>query len=243
MISGVSAVNPKALAEAIRNSAGPVPNVPASNPEWPTANSATWLDFFGKTVAEAVAGAIAAAHKDVVPKLLTQTRADNAKLAKTIRGANGDPADRLRTKLLYWNATLFSESRRQSYRLLSATDAAASAAFDLWGAVPDLHTLSVEYFLRETVRRAVGDSAATALVSLPNIASELQEENAIRADGDDDGGWSFRRTLRALADGTIDSASSYEQLGLPEQTRLSREDLAVWLFRDLQAERLSKWTS
>jgi GTPase-associated system helical domain len=62
-------VDAKTLKEALKNAAGPGGGNGA-NPQWPSANTNEWLEHYGGGSANAISAAIAAAIKDVVPKIV-----------------------------------------------------------------------------------------------------------------------------------------------------------------------------
>jgi len=238
----IPVIDAKTLKEAIKNAAGPSGGTGA-NPEWPSANTPTWLEHFGQGTATALAAAVAAVLKDLVPTIVAKTRSDNGTAVEALKGALTNGAgDNLRADILYWKESLYSSGRKVSYRQLSADGAVYWLARDLHARVPAFHPHSVEFFLRETVRAAIGDKEAKKkLTSEQFCAAIVQDSELIELTRDLVPGQ--RLTLLEAVQGAaakrVDAHAASAQTGIPAQIAIPRDEIAVLLFRDFQARRLA----
>lgn len=229
----------KTLADMLRNSAGPS-GAAGANPEWPSANTVTWLEHYGKASAEAVATSVTEVLKALVPTLIERTRDDNQMLRDAIERARGGKADALRADLLYWRATLFSASQETSYRQLPPDVAIYWLARDLCRLSPRFHPQSTEFFLRETVRHALGDTETGKQKTVREFLAALANQPTIGAASHSaTSSVTLLDAAHATARGALDATDASVQVGISVNTSLTREDLAVWLFRDMQASRLA----
>ncbi len=186
-VPSAPAIDANALKELLKNAIGPAGGTGA-NPNWPSSNSPDWLEFFGNGSANAIATTIRNAINGAIPKIVTQSRSDSQTTAKALYDSRS-AADLYRAELLYWKEALYSPSKRDSYRHLSADGTIYWAARDLQARVPPFHPLSVEFFLRETVRSAIGEKEVKKRFTLEQFISgatydiELKDVNSSNLDG------------------------------------------------------------
>ncbi len=238
--STLPAISAKALNDALKSATGPSAGATGANPAWPSATQ-EWLDFYAKASAEAIVTALATAQKATFAAVIAQTRADDSQIMSRIRDAiTGTSAESYRADLLFWKECLYSRARKCGYRALSPDSAVFWMAHDLHEQVPRIHPQSVEYFLREAVRSALGESAATIERSVIDFTSGLEHECGDRTPP----GFrpADRLTLlaaaRAVASGSLMTDQFTSRTGIKQSASVPRADLAVWLFRDFQARRL-----
>ena len=239
-----AAVDAKVLKEALKNAIGPAGGNGA-NPNWPSSNATEWLEHYGVGSADAISAAIASVIKDVVPKIVTQSRNDTLAGVKTMNDTLvGVAADNLRADILYWKEALFSPSKKVSYRQLSHDGMIYWAAQDLHLRVPRFHPLSVEFFLRETIRSAIGDKEAKKKLTLEQFSAGVAadiEPRSLPTACDVHAGQRLtplEAVLRSAAK-KMDAHEASVQTGIPPQTAIQRDEIAVLLFRDFQVMRLA----
>jgi GTPase-associated system helical domain len=231
-------IDTKALKEGLKNSAGPS-GVTGANPEWPSSNTAEWLEHFGQGAANSIATAVSA----VLKKIIAQGRSDNEAALVAIKDmVNGVNSGNIRAEILYWKEALYSSARKRSYRRIAVDSAAYWAASDLHDRVPNFHPERVEFFLRETVRASFGDAEAEKALTIEQFCNGIaQETESITCT--DDPSTNQRLTLLQAAQGAgtkrLNARTASVQTGIPAKTAIPREELAVWLFRDFQASRLA----
>ncbi len=261
---GTVTVSVEALTSGLQAAAGPnnVQNqaIPNANPHWPGANQ-HWAQEFGSraanAIAEAVNDALAAFTAQTVEAVLgageqlgtmanTVANATGTALAQFARGAVGIER---RSRLLWWKEALYSPSAGVGYRTLGPATAAILMSADLHAQVPPFSPVSVEYLLREAVRavaRPAGEGAVPR-VTLEGVCSSLVANgsvtvlrHALGTDGECPGrGPLIDEIGRVLASGTVTPTEFHTRVGIAASTVLPLDELAVWVFRELQARRLA----
>ncbi len=239
-LPSASAIDTKALKELLKNAIGPAGGT-AANPHWPSSNAPEWLEFFGTGAANAIATTITNAINQTIPKIVTQGRNDSQAALRLL--ADGRPvADNYRADLLYWKEALYSPAKNDSYRSMSSDGVIYWSARDLHARVSQFHPLSVEFFLRETVRAAIGEKEANKKLSFEQFISgtvkdiELKDVTVSNFDG-------HRLTplqaIEAVAAKKLDAHAAAARTGIPLQSVVQRDEMAVLLFRSFQARRLA----
>jgi hypothetical protein len=201
------------------------------------------LEHYSTGTANAISGAITSAVKNL-PTVVAQSRSDaQAALNMLNERLLGVTSENLRADILYWKEALFSPSKKVSYRHLSYDGVAYWAAQDLHRRVPRFHPLSVEFFLRETVRSAIGDKEAKKKLTLEQFSGGAAtdiESGLVGAPGIHG---RHRLTpldaVEAFASKKLDARDASVRTGIPSQTAIQRDELAVLLFRDFQVRRLA----
>ena len=235
-------IDATALATALK-AAGNVAAQSGTNPHAPNGNPAEWMNHFGNTSAQAIAASVAGVLKDLVPKIVGQARDDTNRAIGPIKSAfDAVTSDTLRADVLYWKEALYSPSIQQSYRRLSPDNVVYWAANDLHLRVPPIHPQSVEFFLRETVRAAIGEEMATEKLTLAKFfqAVALHPEGIVCShEFISDARLTPLGALHAVVARQVGAEGASTQTGIPLSVAIPREDLAVLLFRDFQAQRLA----
>lgn len=117
---------------------------------------------------------------------------------------------------------------------MTSTVATISTAYDCYQLVEDYFPVSVDYFLREVLRKAYHKGKdipfgevlnPKEIVSLPNL---FDNEKCI----------SQFSLLHHISDAEVFENNIMEKMGLKKDVKLSIYDMAVWLFHDLQANYL-----
>jgi hypothetical protein len=233
-------VDAKILKELLKNAMGPS-GAAGANPNWPSSNSPDWLEFFGNGTANAIGATITNAINGAIPKIAAQSRSDSQATVKALYEGRG-AADHHRTELLYWKEALYSTSKKNSYRLLSTDGAIYWAARDLHARVPHFHPLSVEFFLRETVRSAVGEKEATKKLSFEQfIAATIVdiEPKDVTSSNLDGHRLTPLQAIEAAVAKKLDARAAANRTGISAQSPAQRDEIAVHLFRNFQARRLA----
>jgi hypothetical protein len=238
-----AATDTRILKEALKNAIGPAGGN-AANPNWPSSNAVEWLEHYGGGSANAISAAIASVINDIVPKIVAQSRSDTLTAVTSMNDSLiGVAADTLRADILYWKEALFSPSKRVSYRQLSHDGMIYWAAQDLHLRVPRFHPLSVEFFLRETVRSAIGGKEAKKKLTLEQFSAgaAADVESALPTPSDVDASQRLTplQAVHASVAKKLDAHEASVQTGIPPQTAIQRDEIAVLLFRNFQVGRLA----
>ena len=150
----------------------------------------------------------------------------------------------MRLDVLWWSESLYSPSRQIGYRDLPSSVAAVASAVDLAAIVPPLAPASVCYVLFETVHRIARILSATGDQSVVNHLGDLSCANVdfsgnLSDSMTDD---SYVPLLRLVADASTGRRVSLQEIhsraGVDGNKDLSVPEFAMWIFRDLQAQRL-----
>ncbi|MFG3307896.1 GTPase-associated system all-helical protein GASH [Streptomyces wuyuanensis] len=221
------------------------------NPHWAHQSPPNWAGEFGARMAVAVAEALDAG--------LNGLTVENADLSEPIRslatGVSEYVAEALtavaaattglqrRVALVWWKESLFSPTRRVSYRDLPPTAAATLMAFDLHQQVPVSSPASVVAFLAETVMSLplVDTEQTYAVNDLVEIAQTEKSLDMARGAGAlltaVPGGRGPVIALIAHCDAPASrDRSAFRRLtGVPDGARLTLAQWACWVFRELQA--------
>ena len=207
---------------------------------------------FTTNAVNAVLGAVNPVATSVVSQIKTLKEAVNSHISaadevlqmaiKTSRSRPGGLERR--NELLWWKETLYSPAGNCSYRALDISVAATLLAIDLHAMVTPFTPCSVEYLLRETVRKLrVPDEAKLRLADFVDAA--VDKGAGLLPQGLPVVAGSSRRVclaefLGAAVGGTVNSIDMKQRLGACPDTLISPEEIAVWVYRDLQALRLAK---
>jgi len=213
------------------------------NPNWPAGNAA-WASVFSDKVARAVSQRINVSSKqvwDAVEALGDELEADFKRFREGIQSAS--ESSRLQSDLIWWRQTLYSRIFRGSYRELAPGIVPFAMAYDLHGITNrSKHPLSVEYLLRE----------ALYALNLPGADDPTDLSNALEVMAADDSAVKFAtqyplyyknsEDFLPLAGVVMKAAqdrkfytSALDNIGLTKGAAATYGDLAVWIFRDLQA--------
>jgi hypothetical protein len=151
-------------------------------------------------------------------------------------------ANNKRSDLLWWKQTLFSPVLKNSYRNQSVILSAVAMAYDLSKLTDYVSPESVNYLLLEALYDIYGSAINKEeefSFWLTMIASDKEICKVILADLADD--LPERKPLSvAFANLLSDKDGTFtEQTGIEANSKISLSDLAVWIFNDLQAKKLS----
>jgi len=215
------------------------------NPYWSN-QAQNWCHHFAPRAANAVAmsvnkalAATSPAIKGLSVQLAPALQKHANALGKWVTGS-AQRNERF-TALLWWKQALYSPSLQRSYRELSPTDAAIALSFDLGTVTSAPVPLSVEYFLRETIRNLLPENPK---ITLAEFVAATKTGNAVdpclpAAPSGSPHRISLREFLSVVrqavpADGTIPAYA-----GVVPSTSLPVSEWAVWLLRERLAEILT----
>lgn len=237
-LSEIPSIDTNWLKQALKNAAGPSGKAGA-NQQWPGSN-AEWLEHYGDASAAAISESIGAVLKELLPTIQEQHNAIQTITSILHQGLG----DNLRADVLYWKTALFSQARNTSYRELSEDSAVYWMAWDLHCRIPRFHPESVEFFLRETARAAIGDRAAKKKLTLEQFSSAIRSEaefigREIQLQIPTGHRLTPLEAVYASVTNALEPDTASSHTGIPPQTAISRDEIAVLLFRDFQVLRLA----
>lgn len=232
---------------------------PTSN--WPNSGQ-TWSHQFAPRAATGIAEVINNSYGVLLDSIIeafkqagTELSGHNTLINSAIEAAinqvaQGATINERRSSLLWWRQTLYSETLTQSYRQLDLAEAALLMGYDLYKQVPDFHPQSVEFLLREAVQHIAHsqEPSASERITLVDFCQQLRESTyvpvLVKALGSADSGEVGRVPLlsvvkSSLSGESFDSTKLLDRVGIAGETEIKFEELAVWMFRDLQANHLA----
>lgn len=242
-------VDEKELTNGFSDAAGPhnaeSKNFGNPNPNWP--NSPTnWAYQFAPRAANAVATsvnkalaatppAIKALSDQLGPALKKYTNALGKWVTSSVR------RNERFTSLLWWKQALYSPSLQRSYRELSPADAAITLSFDLADVSGAPVPLSVEYFLRETIRNVIPENPK---LTLAELVAGAKSGNAVApclsmAPEGSPHRISLREFLSVIRKEVPPDETIPAYVGIGPSTSLPVSEWAVWLLRERLAEILA----
>jgi hypothetical protein len=240
----------------------PNPHWPNQGPPWSyefAPRAATAVAEVVNTALEEVAKAAATSSDAALTQLGQWAEKTGDLLRQAVTAVSqGAAGVQRRSALLWWRSALFSPTIGRSYRTTPVTLSALQMAIDLHVQVPAYAPESVEHFLREAVRdlvrtadsetsdRADPDRASTSSglgsrMTAVTVDDALAAAAAVEGLPDDEEPSPTGRTtllglLTASASGTILGREAVAaRLGPAGEGSMAVDELAAWLFRDLQA--------
>lgn len=143
-----------------------------------------------------------------------------------------------RQDLIWWRECVYSPKLRRSYRGLPAPDIAVGMALDLHEISVVPAPESVEFLLRETVRRVIPDDPKISLgdlFSAANQSPELAKIIPTQSESAPPRRTGISQALAVARNQSISKETLPAWLGVKSDIELAVSDLAVWIFRDAQA--------
>jgi len=227
------------------------PSGPNPNPNWPSSPQA-WINPFAERaatgIAEAVNNSIATTQDNLSDSFRGLHSQVDAIVTSTIERAlqSGQHHER-RTSLLWWKQTLYSPFMKDGYRAMAPAIATFCLAYDLYLQSPGIYPQSLEYLLRETCRDALGEVAEeTSSVEelCQQILDGLPQLKVVELTRHIEPARSGRISLVELLEDVLRTKKIPQSIaartGIPDAARVAQKDLAVWLFRNLQARHLAE---
>lgn len=147
----------------------------------------------------------------------------------------------LRTNLLWWKEALYSHSQKMSYRQISINAGPIVLANDLAELVPSIYPTAVDYFLKETTCEVYEDSekSLSEWIDLMLASSGKHILQSITTKGEIPAVRVNLLIYLHLVAINIENISNLEKrTGLDPLMMVKLTDLTVYLFHDLQANKL-----
>ena len=155
---------------------------------------------------------------------------------------NGVSSVNNRSQLLWWKESLYSQSMRKSYREIPVEILAFVIAFDLSSFVSENYPISIDYFLKETIKNIIVEEKEYSLDDfIKNLSNHKEYIKTL------DIKLSYSQSRISLLNYIIgignDEVNNSENLkinlGINTSTNVKITELAVWLFHELQAYKVS----
>lgn len=211
-----------------------------------------WATAFGTNAGNTVTSLVNSAIKNVNEVLGKAASAQQVSdYAATITQHLGIVADKLsrqtgsynlRSRLLWLKESQYSVSQRKSYRIIAQAARPVALAYDATQEVPEVYPASVEYFLRETL--LVADSQSEEEQTFERLLTDLAQNAAswqplVTAAASAEPGRRSLLSFIAKLGQVGNELGEFELLtGLALTDAVSRADFVVWLFRELEVQKL-----
>ncbi|MEP0266712.1 GTPase-associated system all-helical protein GASH [Dokdonia sp.] len=147
-----------------------------------------------------------------------------------------------RSQLLWWKESLYSPSMKKSYRDIPIEILALVIAFDLYTIVTQNYPVSVDYILKETLRNIkLSEQEYSFDTFIKNLSKHKEYlQNLGIKHTYSDSRISLLNYITALGNDEVTGSEKLKaNLGIDSKNNLKVEELAVWLFHEFQAYRVS----
>lgn len=228
------------------------------NPQWPSNNADTWPTFFSKRASSGIVTeinkALSSQSKSLssLPIAIKQSLDDYfSELTPYLEGVStriqqSSQSLNLRSNIMWWKQALYSKKLNTSYRTLSPVIIAVTMAIDLAESVPANCPCSVSFLLQEALRDVVKEEVDAELTISDLIESLIKNADQTRGlftfldDYRDNTRKSFTSCILQVVHGEMELSEVNSFTNIDLDANISLGKLAVWLFHDLQAYKLSK---
>jgi hypothetical protein len=231
---------------------GPVLNNP--NPHW-TNQAPAWSQEFAPRMTEALVKAVnlgtsrladsiarelaayITAMEEHLQQQLRQAESLQSKLAES------EAAGRMRLDVLWWSQARYSPSQNSSYSRLPAASAALAAAVDLTAMVPAVAPASVTHVLGETMAACSGNQRLSLLDHLKLLKESPPTglDEALPGGNTNAARVPLLELVAEVAGGiSVSEDDLRSRAGVDPSLILEPAELAMWLFRELQARRVAE---
>lgn len=216
------------------------------NPNWPHNNPTNWAYNFAPRAARAVATSVNKALAATTPaikgpsdQLAPALKKYARELSKSLIGSA--QRNERYTALLWWKQSLYSPSLQCSYRKLTPVGTAIALSFDLGSVSGAPVPLSVEYFLRETIRNVFPENPKLTLAELlaTNKTNNAVDPCLPTAPSGPPHRISLRELLSVARQVVPSNKTIPAYVGILPSTSLPLSEWAVWLLRERLAEILT----
>ncbi|TYA74935.1 GTPase-associated system all-helical protein GASH [Seonamhaeicola marinus] len=220
-----------------------------ANRYWANSNQ-NWTHDFGKIAGEALTLAINKALSTQNQAIKDSSGFVNKNMESLVpyiesignEISSGIDASNLRSKLLWWKESLFSNSLKVSYREIDPITSAVTMAIDLAEMVSPIYPLSLDYFLKETLKGLYPDEVdkevdlSKFVEGSKKISNDCAELLTTKKSDIDERKLLFVALANNLSN---DSYDVYSETGLSKDNKVTLGDLSVWLLHDLQAIKIA----
>jgi hypothetical protein len=245
-------IDKTALQKKLEDASGPKnesgsSNFESPNPHWPNEGQ-TWSFQFAPRAAQSIS--------DIINKVFKKQALELAQFIKQIQELlnikiidvqseilQKNNLSHIRTYLLWWKEACYSNTVKQSYRNLQNCLLQIIVAYDYAILVPPIYPESVDFFLRETHRKLISTEDPEIKISeILNLINKSKQELKTVFDyyEEEKGRVSLFNFIKGYIwdNYTVDKFN--EMVGISRLTKISLSDFTVWLFHDIQAQKIIK---
>lgn len=225
------------------------------NPHWSNQGQA-WSNEFTPRMTDALVSAVNLGTTRLANSIASELEARMRAMAEHLQQEMGKQAESLQSKLaeseaagrtrldvLWWSQARYSPSQNNSYSSLSAAAAAVAAVADLAAIVPAVAPASVTHVLGETMAACSGNQRRRLL----DYFEMLKESTPValgktlaRADSYVGRVPLLQLVASVVAGNTVSADDLRLRAGVDPDLALEPAELAMWVFRELQARRIAE---
>jgi hypothetical protein len=228
------------------------------NPQYASHNSFQWPTFFSERASQGITTeinkALSSQNKALssLPVAIKQSLDEYfAALTPYLEGVSSSIQQssqslNLRSNIMWWKQALYSKKLNTSYRTLSPVNVAVTMAIDLVESVPAISPSSVGFLLQEALRDVIKEEVDTEVTisdliqMLSENTDQLNRQFKLLDDYQDDCRKSFASCILRVVNDEMELSEVNRFTNIDLDANISLGKLAVWLFHDLQAYKLSK---
>ena len=212
----------------------------------------TSITTFANSIRDSGADSIEKLIREIYKKIQTNTSELSnqvaeflTKLDNTFRvlSLQNSATLRNRSQLLWWKESLYSKSLGVSYRSIDVEYLPFVMAFDLYTEVEHIYPVSIDYFLKETIRTVTGKE--DQLLTLEKFISLFAKGDLqkfvldIKLNYSNcDNRSSLLQFINSISKEEKSLSNAKEILGIDAKSELSTADFAVWIFHEFQAYKI-----
>lgn len=218
------------------------------NPNWPHSGQ-TWANEFSPRMAQTLSKAInlglSRLWKAVTSNMQQHQEAVSSQISdvRTML-TEARKASKMRLDVLWWFEAKYSPSLKCGYRELLGPNVALAMAFDLAQLVPPLAPASVTYLLGEAAAAVSQSNSLTDRQTLEELLSTLANHRGspmklpLQRPNREGRVPLTDLVVEAWRGTPVGVDDVQRRAGLDPALELTTQELAMWVFRDLQAQRL-----
>ena len=212
----------------------------------------TSLTTFANSIRDSGASSIEKLIREIYNKIQTNTTELSNQIAEfltklddtfRVLSLQNSATLRNRSQLLWWKESLYSKSFGVSYRSIDKEYLPFVMAFDLYNEVEHIYPVSIDYFLKETIRTVMGKE--DQLITLEKFISLFAKGDLqkflldIKLNYSNcDNRSSLLQFINSISKEEKNLDNAKEILGIDAKSELSIADVAVWVFHEFQAYKI-----
>jgi hypothetical protein len=148
-----------------------------------------------------------------------------------------------RSQLLWWKEAMYSISQKKSYRDVESILLPIIMAFDLYEQITTIYPVSIDYFLMETISKISQEDQKMSFEALIESINKSESKEALAnlffKKETIDGRIGLLEFIRNVLFDGMEISELKNRVGLDPKKELSVLEFSVWMFHELQANRLA----
>lgn len=211
------------------------------NPHW-TNSGAPWPKFYSQKASTGIIETITAA----VNKQVSLINDSNSKIQDLLKNtltkllkenANQNNSLHLRSELLWWKESCYSNTLKYSYRDAQNGLLQLILALDYSSFVPFIYPQSADYFLKETHSGIISEEDKKRKISEIFKSIESSKETLKQYIGEESfeiERVSLTQFIKGYANGKYSTKQLKDLVGISDNIELTLSEFTLWIFHDLQ---------